>query len=695
MLNDATSVDDSPTPGYILADISKQTLSSYPACTSLIEYLVKRLSNPNHNIKYKSLVIIRHVCRTGRLEFKREMARNVEPIKECLQFRGPPDVLRGDEIYKRVRDAAREALDAVFDSQMPVNTSSVAAANRIQGIGGGEDVASSSINRNNGGVFESVSSALSNIRLEAASGYQGHPGSNGDFSYSNSSGSGYSGGSSSGGGGTYRGPQVTHGYTGMGNPNFRDPREELSWSDKAKEASTKAFESAKSLAGAWVSKIGASIEGGGPTAGGLSNSDFSSTYASNRGAHAYNKYGNVYTPNSSASAPQPVIQVPQIVPELPPAAPGYGRAGGAANDGQYEKAMVDGLCSAAGLKAVPPEDKLKEFLSASVTLSSDVVGECLLQLLNSDAWQTRTKALIVIAKLARAPNCDAHVAWWKREAIDDIQALLSDDKAGVRAQAAKTLKVLNVDSSSTPAAPAMLLEGFSDSTDAYDNTQGSAGSSNNAVVDLLGGDSFLAAAPVAHASYSAPLASTTGDEDIFAGMTVAGGALATVENHATSVPIPPVAAPVSAFDFLDSRSSISPTPAPVIAQAPVPVSSTPSASSFDFMQPAPAADLFDGLTTVTYGSVSDLNSSSPHLLETLPLAPRTQNFASDFAGLALEPTAAPVAPMGMAHPMISSGMQPAMHGLHNMPQYGMQPNLNLSRAMPMSTPLQMQVSKCP
>lgn len=57
------------------------------------------------------------------------------PLKSIygLEYKGPPDPLRGDEIYKRVRDAAREALDAIYDSQMPVTTSAVASANRIQG----------------------------------------------------------------------------------------------------------------------------------------------------------------------------------------------------------------------------------------------------------------------------------------------------------------------------------------------------------------------------------------------------------------------------------------------------------------------------------------------------------------------------------------------------------------------------------
>lgn len=86
-----------------------------------------------------------------------EMSRKAEAIKECLrkslfhphpllhcpvlatpcphdaEFKGPPDPLRGDEPYRRVRDAAKEALDAIFDSHMPVTTSAVAAANRIQG----------------------------------------------------------------------------------------------------------------------------------------------------------------------------------------------------------------------------------------------------------------------------------------------------------------------------------------------------------------------------------------------------------------------------------------------------------------------------------------------------------------------------------------------------------------------------------
>jgi hypothetical protein len=132
MLNDATSSDDSPIAGYLLQEIAKQTLGSYPACQQLEEFVVKRLEKDNHNIKYKTLLIIKHVCRSGRAEFKKDMGRFVGPIKDCLQFKGVPDPLRGDEPYKRVRDLAKDTLEAIFDSQMPVTTSHVTAQGRIQ-----------------------------------------------------------------------------------------------------------------------------------------------------------------------------------------------------------------------------------------------------------------------------------------------------------------------------------------------------------------------------------------------------------------------------------------------------------------------------------------------------------------------------------------------------------------------------------
>lgn len=78
MLARATSSDDSPTPGYMYGEISKMSLSSYDACKELEDYLINRLKRNNHNVKYKCLMIIKHVCRTGRAEFKRDLQRQTE-----------------------------------------------------------------------------------------------------------------------------------------------------------------------------------------------------------------------------------------------------------------------------------------------------------------------------------------------------------------------------------------------------------------------------------------------------------------------------------------------------------------------------------------------------------------------------------------------------------------------------------------
>lgn len=85
LLANATSADDSPTPGYMFNEISRSTLANYTACTQIQEYLLSRITKNNHNIKFKCLMIIKHICRTGRAEFKKEIGRNVDPIKECLR----------------------------------------------------------------------------------------------------------------------------------------------------------------------------------------------------------------------------------------------------------------------------------------------------------------------------------------------------------------------------------------------------------------------------------------------------------------------------------------------------------------------------------------------------------------------------------------------------------------------------------
>lgn len=134
LLSRATNTDDSPTPGYLYGEISRMTLHSYETCQKVMDWLVTRVQKKHHNTKFKTLQVIKHVCREGRQDFRREIQRHIPVIKECLQYRGPPDPLKGDEYYRRVRESAKECLEAIFEQGSQQGTHS-GISSRIQGVG--------------------------------------------------------------------------------------------------------------------------------------------------------------------------------------------------------------------------------------------------------------------------------------------------------------------------------------------------------------------------------------------------------------------------------------------------------------------------------------------------------------------------------------------------------------------------------
>lgn len=85
LLTRATSKEDAPTPGYLYGEIARMTQHSYDTCTKVMEFLISRVKNKHHTVKFKALQVIKHVCREGRVDFKREMQKNIPIIKECLR----------------------------------------------------------------------------------------------------------------------------------------------------------------------------------------------------------------------------------------------------------------------------------------------------------------------------------------------------------------------------------------------------------------------------------------------------------------------------------------------------------------------------------------------------------------------------------------------------------------------------------
>ncbi|CAH0490638.1 unnamed protein product [Peronospora farinosa] len=136
LLTRATSKDDTPTPGYLYGEIARMTQHSYETCMKVQDFLIARVKkNKHHTVKYKALQVIKHVCREGRVDFKREMQKHIPTIKECLQFRGVPDPLKGDEYYRRVRESAKDCLDAIYDTDNTPGLSGMGMSARIQGVG--------------------------------------------------------------------------------------------------------------------------------------------------------------------------------------------------------------------------------------------------------------------------------------------------------------------------------------------------------------------------------------------------------------------------------------------------------------------------------------------------------------------------------------------------------------------------------
>jgi len=461
------SSDDSPTPGYMYGEIAKMTMASFEACKQIEEYVIRRVEKKNATVKWKTLLLIKHVARSGRAEFRRDLCRQLGPIKECLTFSGPPDALRGDEMYVKVREAAKEALEAVTSSEGPSQTAA-AYGGRIEGYG--SEPSSAPPPAQYGGSFERYNEATT--YAAATSRYEGYgntPAARQPETYMERAAAlatglkdkvadaaaslatrdgGYVGGSDRVAGTALPGGRMA----GFGNPNFSDARleKQTSWSEKTSAMARRA--------GNAVRNIGFKND---------MKEDLSSVYASNRGATPYvgSEEGSYHVPEPLAAASyeqpahhqtwgrqleDPPAPPPPQQPQAagPPrqkgavggvwgampqqhhsqphsAAPTSQRAAapksvGAANrDGEYERQLVSDLCAEGGTRAAPPADKLEDFVSAAATLDPEVVGPNLLDLLDNERpAQVKAKALAVVAALASAPGCEQHRAYFADVAAD-------------------------------------------------------------------------------------------------------------------------------------------------------------------------------------------------------------------------------------------------------------------------------------
>ncbi|KAL3917998.1 MAG: hypothetical protein SGILL_004450, partial [Bacillariaceae sp.] len=479
LLARATENSDAPTPGYMYLDIAKNAAGNPQTCAEIAKYLTGRLASKNNpNIKHKCLKVIAKTAVSPYLrgQFKRCLSQDPQAmaaIKDATQFRGPPDPVRGDQPYQKVRDAAKEALDAVYSDTPAADPS-----------GGGGSFATS-----------------------VSSGYGPSAGGGG--------GGGYGGGGAPGG----------RRMEGIGNPMFKDPRMEpqpqglgnMTVNDIVSEAKSTVIGIIKDPLARNIDVPVSNRTGSMPRPGGSYNgpggasaydrpppgrSDLMHqtngewTMASNRGPgavgpppnyandSAYYKSreaGNSYSwaqskagggaggvggvwATAPAAGPSSNPYGHQAAPSITVNSTGggvvsaSGGGGTAVSDGSYEKQLVMELCPPGGMKPEPPPDKLAQFARLVSSLNPDFVCPVLLDCLEEgQPWIIRAKALWVMdscIKNGKKPDASNNAyADFFHACSAEIAPLANHTRAAIREPAKRVLNSLGVATPVGGAAP--------------------------------------------------------------------------------------------------------------------------------------------------------------------------------------------------------------------------------------------------
>ena len=423
----ATADDTKEPSGFVLKELAQVTWNSERDCAELFEMLMKRLDGSNATVKYKTLRTIKHIVINGRPEFRTELQRGNMLVKNCIHYNGPMDPLKGDALNQRVRDEAKETMNAIFGGN-------AGAAERASDHGryGGSSYGGSS------GAYGGTTSSYNN-NDRGGGGY-----SNSANTYSNDRGGG--GGGSSGGGGGYGNSGSGYGGSSYGNSSNTQYDSRSSY-DSGSNASVPEYQGTYSPG----TQGGGGGGGGGgddDRYGGFGSDGSSGKKKSSRSSaadHGYNTYKQntdtyqpEFTNNYGGSGGRGSGQVgggwgnePVTSPSSYGAPGGYnnsapavapmggwggapatgvgssGRRAVSKSNGEYEGRLVDNITAPTGVRPLPTKDELSKFLTQCESLDKYMIAGLLNgKLAEGNPFATQMKALATLEALLEKGNED-------------------------------------------------------------------------------------------------------------------------------------------------------------------------------------------------------------------------------------------------------------------------------------------------
>ncbi|KAL3692829.1 hypothetical protein R1sor_006480 [Riccia sorocarpa] len=135
LIDNVTADEDKVCPVYRLEEICTLLRNSpLDIVREMLEYTVKRLEHKSPIVKQKTLRFIKFSATKAGPEWKREVQRQAQIIRQLFHYRGTPDPLKGDALNKAVRETAHEAIAAIFGTEEKTPTVGD-LGKRIQGFG--------------------------------------------------------------------------------------------------------------------------------------------------------------------------------------------------------------------------------------------------------------------------------------------------------------------------------------------------------------------------------------------------------------------------------------------------------------------------------------------------------------------------------------------------------------------------------